>query len=127
MPNFKNLEVAQAARSLTLRIYRETTTFPTHEQFGLTSQIRRAAVSIGANIAEGCGRGGDKELARFLTLSLGSSNELEYLLMLASDLGYLRDEELFQVTTSVSRMLNSFRSTVRRSLKKIKTVRRRVE
>ena len=85
MGNFKKLKVWQAAHSLTCHVYRGTASFPKTEAFGLTSQLRRSAASIAANIAEGCGRNGDVELNRFLRISLGSAAELEYHLLLSRD------------------------------------------
>ena len=79
--------------------------------YGLTSQIRRSCASIPANIAEGCGRGGDAELARFLQIAMGSASELEYHLLLAHDLGFLNDsvyDELTREVSEVKRMLTSF-------------------
>jgi four helix bundle protein len=87
--DFHQLMVWQKSHQLALDVYRISTDFPKSEVFGLTSQARRAAVSIPANIAEGCGRGGDPEFARFLRISLGSASELEYHLLLAQELGYL--------------------------------------
>jgi four helix bundle protein len=84
---------------------------PNEELYGLTSQLRRAAASIPANIAEGCGRNGDAELARFLVIALGSANELDYHLPLAFDLGYLDasdHERLTYEAQGVSRMLAAF-------------------
>src|SRR5690348_3909402 len=89
MKDFRNLSVWRKAHELTLALYRATMLFPKHELFGLTSQMRRCSASIGANLAEGCGREGNAELHRFLQISLGSANELEYHLLLAFDLGYL--------------------------------------
>jgi four helix bundle protein len=109
MADFKRLTVWKAARVLTLQIYRETAAFPAHEQFGLTNQLRRAAVSVGANLAEGCGRGGNREFARFLTMAIGSASEVEFLLLLAVDLGYLRDTKLVQQVVVVARMLHGLR------------------
>lgn len=74
------------AHETTLQVYRLTSRFPSEELYRLTSQIRRAASSIGANIAEGCGRNSDGEMARFLHISRGSAVELEYHLLLARDL-----------------------------------------
>lgn len=85
MGDYQKLEVWKAAHRLTLGIYRGTAAFPASERFGITSQLRRAAASIAANIAEGCGRNSDNELARFLRISLGSANEVEYFLLLARD------------------------------------------
>ncbi|HEY3270770.1 MAG TPA: four helix bundle protein [Geothrix sp.] len=90
MQDFRNLAVWRHAHQLTLAIYQETSKFPASEQFGLTSQMRRSAASIPTNIAEGCGRGSDADFARFLHIALGSASELEYQLLLASDLGHLQ-------------------------------------
>jgi four helix bundle protein len=84
--DFRNLKVWKTAHALTLDVYAVTADFPRAEMFGLTSQIRRASASIGANIAEGCGRRGDPELLRFLQIAMGSASELEYHLLLAHDL-----------------------------------------
>jgi four helix bundle protein len=83
MQDFRKLRVWQRAHELTLSLYRATATFPAAERFGLTSQIRRASSSIGANLAEGCGRIGDAEFARFCSIGMGSACELEYHLLLA--------------------------------------------
>lgn len=93
MKDFRKLEVWQKAHGLVLSVYRETTSFPKEEIYGLTSQIRRAAVSIPANIAEGCGRNGDPDLAHFLQMAAGSASELSYELGLARDLGYLTADQ----------------------------------
>ena len=89
MGDFEHLAVWKRAHRLTLALYKVTAHFPASERYGLTSQIRRAAASVPANIAEGCGRNSDAELARFCRISLGSANELSYHLLLARDLGYL--------------------------------------
>jgi four helix bundle protein len=93
MKDFRHLKVWENAHEMALAAYKLTTEFPKHELFGLTSQIRRCASSIPANIAEGCGRLGNSELHRFLQISCGSSNELEYHLLLAKDLGYISQAE----------------------------------
>ena len=96
---------------MTLEVYKATATFPKAELYGLTSQIRRACVSIPANIAEGCGRRGDAELARFLQIAMGSASELEYHLLLAHDLDLLNSpdyEQLAGEVTEVKRMLTAF-------------------
>ncbi len=92
MRDFKGLVVWQRAHRLTLNVYRATEAFPRREQYGLTDQIRRACVSIPANIAEGCGRRSQRDFARILQVSIGSANEVEYHLLLARDLGYLEDD-----------------------------------
>lgn len=108
MQDFKNLRVWQKSHSLTLRVYSATATFPQSEMFGLTSQMRRAALSIPSNIAEGACRGGRKEFARYLNVAVGSAGELEYDLLLASELTLLDRAQyaiLEEQTTDVKRML----------------------
>src|SRR5947209_2135576 len=89
MSDFKKLNVWQKAHELTLHLYPATAVFPKSELYGLTSQMRRCCVSIGSNIAEGCGRAGETEKAQFLRIALGSLSELEYQVLVARDLGYL--------------------------------------
>ena len=89
MQDFRNLLVWQKSHELALEIYRLSRDFPREELYGLASQMRRAAVSIPSNIAEGCGRGSDPDFGRFLVIAMGSSSELEYQLLLAKDLGYV--------------------------------------
>ena len=91
MKDFRKLSVWEKAHSLVIEVYKITADFPKSELFGLTSQIRRAVASIPANIAEGCGRDSDADLARFLQMSLGSASELEYHLLLAHDLNLIND------------------------------------
>jgi four helix bundle protein len=90
MRDFRDLKVWEKAHQLTLAVYKATLLFPKEELYGLTSQIRRASMSIPANIAEGCGRSGEAELARFLQIAMGSASELEYHLILANELDLLR-------------------------------------
>jgi len=78
MRDFRQIRVWLKAHELTLEIYKTTARFPREEVYGLTSQLRRAAASIPANIAEGFGRGGNAELARFLQMGMGSAYEVEY-------------------------------------------------
>ncbi len=111
MQDFRGLKVWQKSHSLTLSVYKITTTFPSEEKFGLTRQVRKASASIPANIAEGCGRQSDKELGRFLGIAMGSANELEYHLLLARDLEFLDDtdyNELNSRVIEIERMLVSF-------------------
>ena len=99
-----------------MAIYQFTKVFPKEELFGLTSQVRRASVSVAANIAEGFGRGGNAELARFLQIGLGSAYELEYHLLLANDLGLLAKiayDDLERRTIEVKRLLASLLVKVR--------------
>ena len=90
MQDFRNLKVWEKAHALALEVYQKTKDFPGEERYALTRQIRRCAVSIPTNIAEGCGRGSDAELARFLQIARGSASELEYTLLLARELGMLK-------------------------------------
>ena len=111
MKNFRDLKVWQRAHQLALEVYEATKTFPGEEKYGLTSQIRRSCTSVPTNIAEGCGRDGDAELARFCQIAMGSASEVEYQLLLARDLGFLHKEvyrKLHDGITEVRRMLNSF-------------------
>lgn len=111
MQNFRDLKVWQKAHALTLDIYKATRNFPREELYGLTSQLRRAASSIPANIAEGCGRNTGSELRRFLEISMGSASEVEYHLLLARDLGMLPTEQHRQLndrTCEIKRMLAAF-------------------
>ena len=88
MQNYKDLRVWEKAHKFTLDIYLNTKNFPKEEVYGLTNQIRRCSSSIPANIAEGCGKNSNLELANFLNISLGSANEAEYFLILSRDLQY---------------------------------------
>jgi four helix bundle protein len=114
--DFKQLKLWRKAHEMTLAVYRTTATFPKEEAYGLTSQIRRAAASSGANIAEGCGRHSDGEMCRFLQIARGSASEVESHFLLARDLHFL-DEKDFQVLTSqadeVRRMLTGLIQSVR--------------
>ena len=109
--DFRDLQVWQKAHQLTLMVYRLTASFPRDERYGLTSQLRRSSSSIAANLAEGCGRNGDAELARFCSIAMGSASELDYHLLLARDLKLLKVPdyaELARQTTEVKRMLTGF-------------------
>ena len=110
MQDFHNLKVWTKAHQLALAIYSVTQSFPKEETYGLRSQLRSSSSSIGMNVAEGCGRDGDKEFARFLHFSMGSGNELEYQLLLWRDLRLIRAsqyEELQNRVTEIKRMLAS--------------------
>jgi len=93
MKDFRQLKVWEKAHELSLSVYKTSSGFPKSEIYGLTSQIRRAVISIPTNIAEGCGRDSDADLARFLQISLGSASEVEYLLLLSRDLSLLKDTD----------------------------------
>jgi len=108
MKDFRQLKVWEKAHLLALAVYPITARFPREKTYGLTAQIRRAASSIPSNIAEGCGRDGDAELARFCIIARGSATELEYQLLLARDLTLLHPddyEQLSQQTIQIKRML----------------------
>jgi four helix bundle protein len=114
--DFRELKVWQKAHRLTLAVYRATSGFPREELYGLTTQIRRASSSIPANVAEGCGRQGDAEFARFCSIALGSASELEYHLLLAKDLRLMKEAEhadLSDRTTELKRMLTALRQKLK--------------
>lgn len=111
MQDFKKLMVWQKAHELTLGIYQATALFPKEEMYGLTNQLCRASVSIPSNIAEGCGRAGNAELAHFLHIALGSASEIEYQILLAHDLHFIEStayEKLSDDITQVKKMLGAF-------------------
>jgi four helix bundle protein len=106
--DFSQLKVWQKAHEMTLAVYQVTAAFPREEQYGLTRQLRRCSSSIPANLAEGCGRNGDAEFARFCSIAMGSASELEYHLLLAKDLKMIKPEDhgvLSQRATELKRML----------------------
>ena len=116
MKDFHNVKVWRKAHNLTLTIYKVSESFPREEVYGLTSQIRRACVSVPTNIAEGCGRNSDPELARFLEIAFGSASEVEYLLLLSKDISLLDGptyEQINREVVEVKRMLATFIKTVR--------------
>jgi four helix bundle protein len=109
MRNFRELKVWEKAHLFTLQVYRITKNFLSDERFGLTVQLRRAAASVPTNIAEGCGRNSERELAKFMSIAAGSASDDQ--MLLACDLNYIQDEtykELNQQVNEVKRMLNSF-------------------
>ncbi|MEO8633677.1 MAG: four helix bundle protein [Gemmatimonadales bacterium] len=120
MQGYRRLKVWQKAHRTTLEVYRVTRSLPAKERFGLISQMERAAVSVAANIVEGSARGSDREAARFFRYSLGSAAELEYLLLLATDLGYGVEQDLPAVSDAVvevKRMLARFVARLTTSIK----------
>jgi four helix bundle protein len=98
-------------------VYKSTSSFPRTENYGLTAQLRRAAASIPANIAEGCGRNGDPELSRFVRISLGSATELEYHLLLSRDIGLL-DASTYTELNSEVRRIQGMLAGLKEALKK---------
>jgi four helix bundle protein len=118
MRNFMDLRVWQEGHVLSLDAYRLTRRFPREELYGLTSQVRRSCVSIEANLAEGCGRRTDPELARFVQIAMGSASELACHLLLARDLSFLPAsdyQELHARLTRVRRMLTSLLQSIEES------------
>jgi len=116
MQSFRNLRVWERSHKLTLDVYASSKAFPRDEIFGLTRQMRRASASIGMNIAEGCCRKGYAEMSRFLQIAMGSASELEYQLLLAHDLDYLRNpgyERLAIQVVEVKTMLSSLLQKVK--------------
>ena len=118
MQDFRNLDVWRRAHSVALEVYRLTEIFPRSETFGLSSQLRRAASSIPTNLAEGCGRT-QAEFGKFVQIALGSACEVEYLLLLARDLGFVAQETYVEVSAKVvqvKRMLNAQLKRIQRDV-----------
>ncbi|HKS17197.1 MAG TPA: four helix bundle protein [Planctomycetota bacterium] len=110
LQSFRNLKVWKECHSLTLVIYRSTRTFPPDERFGLIQQLRKAAVSLESNIAEGSGRGTDSDFRRFLFIALGSLAEVECQVLVSKDLGWLNGaayDKLIVQIVEIRRMLMS--------------------
>ncbi len=120
MRNLRKLDVSAHAQSLAVAVYAITSRFPAPERYGLAAQMRRAAVSVASNIAEGSGRGGDRELLHFLFVALGSATELAVQVDLAVALELMSTDEgklLADRVNHVQRMLNRFTESVRRKQK----------
>jgi four helix bundle protein len=116
MPDFKTLRIMPLIRSTVVGIYHSSATFPVDERYGLASQMRRAAISIGANVAEGTGRSSDGDFARFVNIARGSSHELEFHVLVASDLGLLdtvQAEGMLEEVRRISRMLHALSKRLR--------------
>ena len=112
---FQDLRVWQKAHEVVLDIYRLTAAFPREELFGLTAQIRRAAVSVPANIAEGFVKRGKSDKVRFYNIAQGSLEEVRYYLILSRDLDIAESDALLEKVDEVSRMLEAYASTIARS------------
>jgi four helix bundle protein len=116
MPDFKSLTVWQKSHQMVIMIYKITHEFPAQERYGLTDQIRRASVSIPANLAEGFGRHGDRERAHFINIALGSAAEVEYYCLLARDLSFITQEQFEELNPrilEIERMLNGLHSKIK--------------
>jgi four helix bundle protein len=116
MKDFKELTVFQKSREFNRLLYKKTSTFPENENFGVTSQMRRASVSILTNIAEGCGRNSDRDFARFLQISYASACEVECLILTANDLGYFDNDTrlgMIEQLTIIKKMIYRFMQRLR--------------
>jgi four helix bundle protein len=118
MQDFRDLRIWQRSHQLVIEVYQITASFPGHELYGITSQMRWAAASVPTNVAEGCGRGSDADFARFLQIAMGSASELDYHLILAHNLNLLSTshyERLQNDLVELKRMLNTLISKLRNS------------
>jgi four helix bundle protein len=119
MRNYKDLQVWEKTHRLTLAVYKCTRGFPNEERFGLTSQARHSSASIAANLAEGCGRRSDGEMARYVQIAMGSGAELSYHLLLSRDLALMTNTEYVRLDSDLSevmRMLSSLSQKLRNAL-----------
>lgn len=117
MRKFKNLEIWNLGKSVALATYKITRQMPPEELYGLTSQMRRAAISIPSNIAEGCSRSSNKDFARFLEISIGSAFELETQVILSLELAYIENEEAIQLMDQLGQLqlkINAFIKSVKK-------------
>jgi four helix bundle protein len=114
MKNFRHLQVWAKSHCLALSSYQATSTFPKQETYGPTSQIRRCAVSIAANIAEGCGKRSNGEFERFLNIAAGSASELEYHFLLARDLGFIAQAAYHQLSSDVVEVKRMLAALIRK-------------
>ncbi|WP_289040020.1 four helix bundle protein [uncultured Zobellia sp.] len=112
MRDYRKYKVWELGHEITLMVYQLTKDFPKHEIYGIVSQMRRAAYSIPSNIAEGCGRESDAEFKRFLIISQGSANELEYFTVLAQDLGYIENQIFSDLNNKVDRVRRSLNNLI---------------
>lgn len=101
MKDYRQLKVWAKAHILTKDLYNITSKFPREELFGMTSQLRRAGVSIPTNIVEGCGRGSDRDFRRFLQIAFGSANEVEYLVFLSYELNYMQKNQYTELNNKI--------------------------
>ncbi len=114
MKDFRDLHVWEKAHRCALDVYRLTAGFPRSERYGLVAQMRRAAVSVASNIAEGCGRHSDRDFARFLSMAFGSMSELEYQLLLAHDLNFVDLEAHGHLVESIGEVKRMLAGLIRR-------------
>ena len=114
MRDHRKLQAFELADELALLVYRETARFPKEEIYGLTSQLRRAGVSVPSNIVEGCARNTEKDYLRFLDDAYGSAKEVEYQASIANRLGYLETKHLEEAAAEVARVLNALINALRK-------------
>ena len=105
MHRFKNLEIWKISRKFCSEIYKSTDNFPEREKFGITNQMRRAAVSIPANIAEGASRRSNKDFCRFLEITMGSCYELETQLLISNDIGFITNKAVDNLISELNRII----------------------
>lgn len=121
MQNYKELRVWQKSHALVVKLYEISREFPQDELFGLTSQLRRSAVSVPANIAEGCGKFSTADLAKYLNIAMGSINEVEYYVILLKDLKYsIPYDSLLSEINVIKAMLINLINVIRSNIKKTK-------
>ncbi|WP_282161639.1 four helix bundle protein [Ulvibacterium marinum] len=114
MRDYRKYDVWKLGHTITLKIYEVIKLFPKSEQFGLASQMRRAAYSIPSNISEGCGRESEAEFKRFLVISQGSASELEYFTTLSKDLGYLDETSYLVLSDEVNKVKRSLNNLIQK-------------
>ena len=114
MKSFRELQVWRKAHEMTMAVYVATKSFPSEERYGLTSQLRWASSSIPSNIAEGCGRRSDREIARFRQIARGSAAEVEYQVFLARDLHYLHDQEFRRLSSQADELQRMLTALIQR-------------
>ncbi len=114
MRDFRGLRVWEESHNLTLLIYKETKGFPKEELFSLTNQIRRAAISVPSNIAEGYGRETQKDYAHFLQIALGSANEVDYQLLLAKDLSYIENNQYLALNDKIDKIKRQLANLIKK-------------
>jgi four helix bundle protein len=114
MLDYRKLKVWQKSHEFVLKIYKATSSLPREEMYSLVSQIRRAAVSIPSNISEGCGRYGNRELKHFMSITMGSANEVEYQLLLAKDLGYIKIDDYDALNRDIIEIRKMLASYIKR-------------
>ncbi len=121
MQDYKNLKVWGKSNQFVIELYKVTRDFPKNEMYGLTSQIRRASVSIPANLAEGCGKDSQMELARYATIASGSASEVEYLIELSHQLSYIDKNKFNRLSNEIAEIKKMLRAFVDKIKKNKKT------